>query len=324
MYLIFFIFCISVVYGDPLPSWNEGTAKQAILNFVQKTTDSNSPYFVPLDERIAVFDQDGTLWVEQPMYIQVLYCLDQLSHLAPELKEKEPFKTALTGNIRALSGSDLEKIAAVTLSGMSVEQFRENVEKWLLTKKDPRFNRLYTDLTYLPMEEVLQYFRANGFKTYIVTGGGQDFVRVFAEKVYGIPPEQVVGSAGEVKYTYDSKGAPELIKEAKLLLNDNYAGKPEGIHLMIGRQPFAAFGNSTGDREMLEYTKAGKGLRLALLVLHNDPIREYAYGPAEGLPDSKVGTFTQGLFDETKEKDWIIIRMKEDWKQVFKSQNRTE
>jgi hypothetical protein len=189
--------------------------------------------------------------------------------------------------------------------------------KWLATAKDPRWKRPYTDLTYLPMQEVLQYLRANGYRTYIVTGGGQDFVRVYSEKVYGIPPEQVVGTVGATKYGYDKSGRPFLTKEAKLLLNDDNAGKPEGIYMMIGRRPYAAFGNSAGDRQMLEYTKAGGGARLSMLVLHDDAQREYAYGPAQGLPGTKVGTFPQALFSEANKQGWTVISMKNDWKQIF-------
>jgi hypothetical protein len=198
-----------------------------------------------------------------------------------------------------------------------VDDFEAEVEKWIATAKDARWKRPYTELIYQPMQEVLSYLRANGFKTYIVTGGGQDFVRVYSERVYGIPPEQVVGTAGGTKYSYDANGRPILTKEPKLLLNDNDAGKPEGIHLMIGRHPYAAFGNSTGDQQMLEYTGAGDGLRLKMLVLHDNAEREYAYGPAEGLPDTKVGTFTQALYDEAKKNGWIVISMKNDWKRIF-------
>ena len=307
----------------PLASWNDGPAKQAIVDFVRATTDSASPKFVPPEERIATFDQDGTLWVEHPMYTQVIYCLDRVPAVVkakPELAKVEPFKTVLSGNreaIAKLSMHDLEKILAATLTGMSVDEFNAEAKKWLETAKDPRWKRPYTELTYQPMQEVLQYLRANGYKTYIVTGGGQDFVRVYAEQVYGIPPEQVVGTAGGTKYGYDKDGKPFLTKEPKLLLNDNNAGKPEGIHLMIGRRPYAAFGNSTGDRQMLEYTKAGDGARLAMLVLHDDAKREYAYGPAQGLPDTKVGTFTQALYDEAKKQGWTVISMKNDWKRIF-------
>ncbi len=308
---------------DPLPSWNDGPAKQAIVAFVKETTDQASPKFVPPEARIATFDQDGTLWVEHPMYTQVIYCLDRVPVVVkakPELKNVEPFKTVLSGNreaIAKLSMKDLEKILAATLTGMPVDEFEVEVKKWLAQAKHPRWDRPYTELTYLPMQEVLKYLRANGFKTYIVTGGGQDFVRVYSEQVYGIPPEQVVGTAGGTKYGYGKDGKPFLTKEPKLLLNDDNAGKPEGIHLMIGRRPYAAFGNSTGDQQMLEYTKAGGGLRLAMLVLHDDATREYAYGPAEGLPDSKIGTFPQSLYDRAKKDGWIVISMRNDWKFIF-------
>lgn len=307
----------------PLASWNEGPAKQAIVDFVRATTDRASPNFVPPEERIATFDQDGTLWVEHPIYSQVVYCLDRVPAVVaqkPQLKDVAPFKTVLSGKreeIAKLSLHDLEKILAATLTGMSVEDFDAEVKKWLASAKHARWNRPYTELIYQPMVEVLQYLRANGYKTYIVTGGGQDFVRMYAEKVYGIPPEQVVGTAGGTKYGYDKDGKPFLTKEPKLLLNDDKAGKPEGIHLMIGRRPYAAFGNSDGDREMLEYTAAGAGTRLKMLVLHDDAAREYAYGPAQGLPDTKVGTFTQALFDEAKKNGWNVISMKNDWKRVF-------
>jgi phosphoglycolate phosphatase-like HAD superfamily hydrolase len=309
---------------DPLPSWNGGRAKQAIEAFVHATTDQSSPQFVPAEARIATFDQDGTLWVEHPIYTQVVYCLDRVPAVVkakPVLANVEPFKTVLSGNreaIAKLSIDDLVKIAALTLTGMSVDEFQAEAKKWLDTARDPRWKRPYTELTYLPMIEVLKYLRANGFRTYIVTGGGQDFVRVYAEQVYGIPPEQVVGTAGGTSYGYDKNGRPFLTKDPKMLLNDNNAGKPEGIHLMIGRRPYAAFGNSTGDRQMLEYTKTGDGARLAMLVLHDDPKREYAYGPALGLPNTKVGTFTQVLYDEAMKQGWVVISMKNDWKRIFR------
>jgi phosphoserine phosphatase len=309
--------------ADPLSSWNNGAAKQAIVEFVKATTTQGSPQFVPPEARIATFDQDGTLWVEHPMYTQVVYCLERVPELVkarPELKNKEPFKTVLSGNREAmakLSQDDLMKILVATLTGMSVDDFNAEAKKWISEAKDPRWKRPYTELTYQPMQEVLQYLRASGYKTYIVTGGGQDFVRVYAEQVYGIAPEQVVGTAGGTKYGYGKDGKPFLTKEPKLLLNDNNAGKTEGIHMMIGRRPVAAFGNSTGDRQMLEYTKAGDGARLAMIVLHDDAEREYAYGPAQGLPGTKVGTFTQALYDEAKKNGWTVISMKNDWKVIF-------
>jgi phosphoserine phosphatase len=309
--------------GGVLPSWNDGPAKQAILDFVRITTDQASPKFVPPEERVATFDQDGTLWVEHPMYSQMIYCLDRVPVLAaekPSLKHGEPFKTVLSGNRQAMAEftmPDLEKIIIATLTGMTTDEFDAEVKTWLATAKHPRWKRPYTELTYQPMLEVMSYLRTNGYKTFIVTGFGQDFVRVYSQKVYDIPPERVIGSALAVRYTYAKDGKPILIKEPKLMLNDNNAGKPEGIHLEIGRRPYAAFGNSTGDRQMLEYAKAGDGMRLSMIVLHDDGQREYAYGPAQGLPDTKVGTFTQGLYDEANKNGWMVISMKNDWKRVF-------
>ena len=311
---------------DPLPSWNDGPAKQAILAFVKDTTTQGSSKFVPPEERIATFDQDGTLWVEHPMYTQVMYVLESVPALVkakPELAKVAPFSTVLEvlkgdrAAIAKLTEKDLIELLAATSTGMSVETFQMEAKKWLAEAKDHRWKKPYTELTYLPMQDVLKYLRANGYQTYIVTGGGQDFVRVYSEATYGIPPEQVVGTAGGTKYGYAKNGKPFLTKEPKLLLNDNDTGKPEGIHLMIGRRPYAAFGNSTGDRQMLEYTKAGDGARLSMLVLHDDAKREYAYGPAQGLPATKVGTFTQGLYDEANKQGWTVVSMKNDWKKIF-------
>jgi phosphoglycolate phosphatase-like HAD superfamily hydrolase len=314
---------VSSASDDPLPSWSDGPAKKAILDFVRTTVTQSSPTFVPVEQRIATFDQDGTLWVEHPMYTQMVYCLERVPAVVktkPELANVEPFKTVLSSDrdaIAKLTMDDLFKILAATLTGMPVDQFEAEVKQWLDHARDSRWKRPYTELTYLPMIEVLNYMRANGYRTYIVTGGGQDFVRVYSDKTYGIPPEQVVGTAGGTSFGYDKNGKPFLTKEPKLLLNDNNAGKPEGIHFMIGRRPFAAFGNSTGDRQMLEYTKTGDGDRLAMLLLHDDDKREYAYGPATGLPATKVGTFTQALYDEARAKGWVVISMKNDWKRVF-------
>jgi len=311
---------------DPLPSWNDGAAKQAIVQFVKKTTTQGSPQFVPPAERIATFDQDGTLWVEHPMYSQVMYILESVPALVkakPELAKVPPYSTVLEilkgdhAAIAKLTMPDLEKLAAATLTGMSTDTFQAEAKAWLAKARDPRWKKPYTELTYLPMQEVLKYLRASGYKTYIVTGGGQDFVRVYSEATYGIPPEQVVGTAGATKYGYDQNGKPFLTKEPKLMLNDNNAGKPEGIHLMIGRRPVFSAGNSTGDQQMLEYTKAGDGARLAMLVLHDDAKREYAYGPAQGLPDTKVGTFNQALYDQAQKQGWTVISMKNDWKKIF-------
>jgi phosphoglycolate phosphatase-like HAD superfamily hydrolase len=308
---------------DPLPSWNAGRARNAIIDFVQMSTDPANPMFVPQEERIATFDQDGTLWVEQPIYTQLVYALDRVPVIVekqPALKDVEPFKTVLSGNLEAISQlgpPDFEKIVAATITGLTIEEFGAMAKQWLATTTDRRWHRRYTELVYQPMLEVMQYLRANGYKTYIVTGGGQDFVRAFAGQVYGIPPEQVVGSAGATKYGYDQQNRPILMKEPKLLLNDNDAGKPEGIHFMIGRRPAIAFGNSSGDRQMLEYTRNGSRPGLAMLVLHDDATREYAYGPAEGLPDSKVGTFPQSLYDEAKRQSWVVVSMESDWKRIF-------
>ena len=308
---------------DHLPSWNDGPAKQTILDFVRATTEAGNPKFVPPAERIATFDQDGTLWVEKPMYSQVMYCFERVGVLAekqPELKSIEPFKTVLSGDhaaIAKLTMPDLEKILAATLTGISTDQFQAEVKEWLSKARDPRWKRPFNELTYQPMQEVLKLFRDHGYKTYIVSGGGQDFIRVYAEQTYGIPPEQVLGTAGGTTYGYDKDGKPMLTKEPKLLLNDDKAGKPEGIHLMIGRRPVVAFGNSDGDRQMLEYTMAGEGARLSMLVLHDDEIREYANGPAAGLPASHVGAFSQALYDQAKKEGWAVISMKKDWKRIF-------
>ena len=264
---------------DPLPSWNNGAAKQAILNFVHTTTDQSGPNYVPPDQRFATFDQDGTTWVEHPIYTQVAFTLDRVRELAPqhpEWKTTEPFKSVITGDKAAMAKftmKDFETIFAATQSGMTVEAFQTIAKDWLATAKDPRWHRPYTELIYQPMLEVLQYLRANGYRTYIVTGGGQDFVRAYAQQVYGIPPEQIIGSAVATKYTYDAAGKGVLVRPPKLLLNNNFSGKPEDIYLFIGRHPEAAFGNSTGDQQMLEYTQAGSGATLEMIVLHDDAAR---------------------------------------------------
>ena len=312
--------------SDPLPSWNDGAAKQAIIAFVEDTTSPGSPKFVPPAERIATFDQDGTLWVEHPMYSQVMYILESVPALVkrkPELVKVAPYSTVLEilkgdrAAIARLTLPDLEKLAAATLTGMPVDTFNAEVKKWLAEAKDPRWKKPYPELTYLPMQELLKYLRASGYKTWIVTGGGQDFVRTYSEAVYGIPPEQVVGTAGGTTYGYGKNGKPFLTKAPKLLLNDNNAGKVEGIHLMIGRRPTMAVGNSTGDQQMLEYTQAGDGARLSMLVLHDDARREYAYGPAQGLPATKVGPLTPALYEQAKKQGWTVISIKDDWKQIF-------
>ena len=310
--------------ADPLPSWNDGAAKQAIMTFVKETTDQASPKFVPPAERIAEFDQDGTLWVEHPLYTQVVFCLDHVGALVkerPELKNREPFKAVLSGNREAvakLSMKEIFEIVFATQSGMTVEAFKDEVKKWLATAKHPRWNRPYTELVYLPMLELLQYFRANGYKTFIATGGSSGFVREYSDQVYGIPPEQVAGTTQANKYGYDRDRRPILTMEPKLVLDNMEAGKIENFWLVYGRRPYAAFGNSSSDdQQMLEYVKAGSGARLSGLVVHDDAAREYAYGPALGLPDTKVGTLSQAMYDIAKKQGWAIISMKNDWKRIF-------
>ena len=304
--------------SDPLASWNEGPAKQAIADFVRATTEKASSKFVPPEKRIATFDNDGTLWVEQPMYTQVVFAMDRIAAMAPghpEWKTQEPFKSILARDREAMekfSLQDLSKILAVSHSGMTVEAFEGIVKDWFATARHPRFKRPYADLAYQPMLELMQYMRASGFKTYIVTGGGQEFVRTFAESTYGIPPEQVMGTAAKAKYEYDKAGKPMLVKLPEVLLIDDKTGKPEGINLLIGRRPYAAFGNSTGDQQMLEWTQAGDGARLMMLVYHDDAEREYSYGAK-----SKIGTFSDALMAEVKTRGWVVISMKRDWKRIF-------
>ncbi|HME81236.1 MAG TPA: HAD family hydrolase [Candidatus Eremiobacteraceae bacterium] len=309
--------------SDPLPSWNDGAAKQAILEFVRVTTDSSNPKYVAPSQRVATFDQDGTMWVEHPIYTQVVFAFDRVIALAPqhpEWKTTEPFKSVLSGDKAAMAKftvKDFEAIVFATHTGMSVNAFSAIAADWIGTAKQPRWNHLYTDLVYLPMLEVMRYLRANGYMTYIVTGGGQDFVRAYSDRVYGIPSRQIIGSAVETQYTYGKNGQTVLMRAPKLELNDNMSGKAEDIYLFIGGPPQAAFGNSTGDQQMLEYTQSGGGACLMMLVLHDDAQREYAYGPATGLPDTKVGTFTQALYDEAKARKWSVISMKQDWKRLF-------
>ncbi len=308
---------------DPLPSWNDTPTKQAILSFVHSATEKDSPGFVPVEHRIATFDNDGTLWVEKPMYTQVVFALERAAELSadrPDLRTQQPFATLLQGDREAMSRfttADLRKILMATHSGESVHAYQAVVRRWLATARHPRFKRPYTECVYQPMLELLRYLRSVNFKTYIVTGGGQGFVRVFADPVYGVPPQQVVGSMGKLAYQRGEDGRPELAMLPETLLVDDGPGKPVGIHLVIGRRPVAAFGNSVGDREMLEWTQAGTSAddpsaRLMLLVHHDDARREYAYGP-----DSKVGTFPAELMDEARQRGWLVVSMKNDWKRIF-------
>jgi phosphoserine phosphatase len=305
-----------------LPSWNDGPAKQAIVDFVARCADETSAGFVPRTNRIATFDQDGTLWVEQPIYAQVIFAFDRLATIVkdrPELNATEPFKTVLSRDmaaIKKLTLKDLEPIAAVTHAGMTVDAFHADVAEWISQAHHPRFGRRYTELTYQPMHEVMAYLSAAGFAVYIVTGGGQDFVRVFAEETYGVARNRVVGSVMATRFGHDAAGLPVLTKIPALTLNNDLAAKPEGIHMMIGRRPIIAFGNSAGDEPMLDYTTGG-GAGMGLLLLHDDEVREYAYGPANGLPQSGIGSFPQALYDRARAQGWTVISMKNDWNRVF-------
>jgi phosphoserine phosphatase len=301
---------------DPLPSWNEGATKKAIIDFVNRVTREGNMGYVPPDARIAAFDNDGTLWCEQPFYFQMAFAFDRIREMAPkhpEWKTKEPFKSLLQGDVKTAAKAGekgLLEVVAATHSGMTTEQFEDSVKDWLATAKHPRFHRHYTDLIYQPMLEVMQYLRANGFKTFIVSGGGIDFMRPWTEKIYGIPPEQVVGSSGVVKFELKD-GKPVLMKEAKVEFVDDGPGKPVGIHRFIGRRPIIAFGNSDGDLQMLQYVSAGDGARLVMYVHHDDAEREYAYDRK-----SQIGRLDKGL-DEANAKGWPLISMKNDWKVVF-------
>ena len=309
--------------SDPLPSWNDGSAKRAIITFVKTTTDKTSPQFVSPEDRIATFDQDGTTWVEHPMYSQLQFMLDRVRNLSPQHPEwssKPLFKGLLIGDVEAIAkatDSDLAELSRATQVDMPVEQFRLLANDWITTAKDKRYDKLYTQLVFQPMLEVLHYLRDNGYRTYIVTGGGQEFVRTYSQQVYDIPPDQVIGSALETQYGYDKDGKAILSRRAKMLLDNNNQGKAQDIYLFIGKRPHAAFGNSTGDQQMLEYTQGVGGASLEMLVLHDDAQREYAYGPAQGLPDTHFGKFTQALYDEAKNKGWTVISMKNDWNKIF-------
>jgi len=320
--LVALAFTTAARAADPLPSWNDGPAKQSIIAFVTKVTTPGSPDFVPVPERIATFDNDGTLWCEQPIPVQLYFAIDRVKTLAPshpEWKTKEPFASLLKGDLKtALAGGDhaLLELVMATHTGMTTEEFEKIVKDWIATAKHPQTGKLFTDMTYQPMLEVLAYLRANGFKNFIVSGGGIEFMRPWAESIYGIPPEQVVGSSIKTKFEMRD-GKPVLVRLPELNFNDDKGGKPVGINQHIGRRPSAAFGNSTGDKEMLEYTQGGSGARFELLVLHDDAAREYAYGPALGLPDVKLGAFTQPLYDQAKQDGWTVVSMKNDWKTVF-------
>ncbi len=322
---VLLLFTTVAFAADPLPSWNDGPAKKAIIAFVTKVTTAGSPDFVPVPERIATFDNDGTLWCEQPMPVQLYFAIDRVKALAPqhpEWKTQEPFASLLKGDVQtALAGGDhaILELMMATHAGMTTVEFEQIVKDWIATAKHPKTGKLFTEMTYQPMLELLDYLRANDFKTFIVSGGGIEFMRPWADKIYGIPPEQIVGSSIKTKFEMRD-GKPVLVRLPELNFNDDKGGKPVGINQQIGRRPLMAFGNSDGDREMLEYAQGGSGARFELLVLHDDGAREYAYGPALGLPNVKLGAFTPALYDEATKNGWTVASMKNDWKIVFPSE----
>ena len=321
-FILAFVGTVAAQDADPLPSWNDGASKLAITRFVQEVSTTGSAGFVTPAERIATFDNDGTLWPSHPMYTQLAFALDRVKALAPqhpEWKTTQPFKAVLENDMKALAAAGekgLIELIMATHAGMSTTEFEAIVTDWFKTAVHPRYKKPYTELAYKPMLELLEYLRANGFKTYIVSGGGIEFMRPMTEAVYGVPPEQVIGSSIETKFEIQD-GKPVLMRLPKVHFIDDKAGKPVGINEFIGQRPVAAFGNSDGDREMLEWTSAGDGARLMMLVLHDDAEREYAYGPANGLPDTKFGAFSQSTMDEANKKGWNVISMKHDWKRIF-------
>lgn len=316
IFAVAFAACVTAQNNDPLPSWNDGASKRAIIQFVKDVTAAGGPIFVPPAERIAVFDNDGTLWSEQPIYFQLAFALDRVRVLAPmhpEWKDKQPFKAALQGDLKtALAGGEhaLLELVMATHTRNTTEEFLQAVKDWLATAKHPETGRLYTDMVYQPMLELLDYLRAHSFKTYIVSGGGIEFMRPWTERVYGIPPEQVIGSSIKTRFELRD-GRPVLVRLPEINFIDDKAGKPVGINQHIGRRPIAAFGNSDGDLQMLQWTTAGSGARLALLVHHTDATREWSYDRK-----SSIGRLDKAL-DEAQAKGWTVVDMKRDWKLVF-------
>jgi phosphoserine phosphatase len=302
--------------ADPLPSWNDTAPKEAIVSFVGRVTKAGSPDFVAEPERIAVFDNDGTLWAEQPLYFQAIYIFDRIRQLAPqhpEWKEQEPFASVLRGDLKAaLAGGEhaLLEMAMATHAGMTSDEFAAGVNAWIATARNPRTGKPYTEMVYQPMLELLAYLRANGFKTFVVSGGGIEFMRPWAERVYGVPPEQVIGSSIRTRYEVRD-GKPVILRIPELNFVDDKAGKPVGIQQHIGRRPIMAFGNSDGDFQMLEWTTSGPGPRFGLLVHHTDGEREWAYDR-----ESHIGRLARGL-DEAKARGWVVVSMKDDWKRIF-------
>lgn len=309
--------------GDPLPSWNDGPRKRGILDFVAAATNEQTTDFVPVADRIATFDMDGTLWVEMPIYTENAFVFDRLTTLAanqPTWRRNEPFASVLASDgdaLLSLNEQQWEEVMAASQVGLTIDEFRSLTAEWLASAKHPRFGRLYLDLVYQPMLEVMAYLRENGFRTFIVSGSGQEFMRTFADATFGVAPEQVIGTTFQLKYEMGSNGVPDILIEAAPLTDDNFAGKPEDIALWIGQRPAAAFGNSTGDQQMLEWANGGDRAMLMMLVYHDDPVREYAYGPAGGLPNTHVGTFTESLMDEANNRGWFVISMKDDWHAIF-------
>ncbi|WNM62289.1 HAD family hydrolase [Candidatus Nitrospira neomarina] len=317
--LLYFCLAVSADYAyakDPLPSWNEGTSRQAIIHFVERTTTEGKPEFVPVDQRMAVFDNDGTLWSEQPAYFQLLFAIDRIKELAPthpEWQTQMPFKAVLENDMAALAASGekgLIQLVMASHAGMMTTEFEQIVTDWLGMARHPRFKRPYTDLVFQPMLELLMYLRAHDFKTYIVSGGGIEFMRPWTENIYGIPREQVIGSSIKVKLELRN-GNPVLVRLPEIDFIDDKAGKPVGIHKFIGRRPIAAFGNSDGDLQMLQWTAAGKGPRFMLLVHHTDAEREWVYDRK-----SKIGHLDKAL-DEAQKRGWTVVDMKKDWKVIY-------
>ena len=311
---------------DPLPSWRDGPTKLSIVSFVENVTTEGSPNFVPAPERIATFDNDGTLWCEQPGPVQAYFALDRLRALAPQHPEwttTEPFASLLIGDVDtalAMSESALLDVVMATHAGMSTQEFGRIVEEWIATARHPETGERFTDMTYLPMLELLDYLSANGFKNFIVSGGGVEFVRQWSEHVYGVPPEQVIGSS--IKTTFEMRdGEPVLLRLPQLNFNNDNDEKPVAINQHIGRRPIAAFGNSVGDQQMLEFTHGGDGARLGVLVLHDDASREYAYGPAFGMMTPRLGAFTQALHEQANAAGWTVVSMKDDWHNIFTTES---
>jgi phosphoserine phosphatase len=303
--------------ADSLPSWNDGAAKKSIVDFVAKVTKESGPDFVPPAERIATFDNDGTLWCEQPLFVQFYFTMDRVKALSPqhpEWKTKEPFASFLKGDLDGVLAGGLSGLlegAMATHAGMTTEEFAKIVNDWITTAKHPKTGKLFTEMVYQPMLEVLAYLRANGFKTYIFSGGGIEFMRPWAERVYGIPPEQVIGSSIKTKFELRD-GKAVLVRLPEMNFIDDKDGKPIAINQHIGRRPIAAFGNSTGDQPMLEYTQGGSGARFMLLIHHDDAEREYVYGA-----ESKLAPFTDALMAKAQQNGWTVVSMKQDWKTIF-------